>query len=49
MYPTNNAEFYEALLAAEGMPAELSPCADVSLSTSTEAQHDLCKDYTTED
>lgn len=39
---------YEAILASEGMPAELPPCGDVSLSTGTEAQHDLCGDYSTE-
>lgn len=49
MFLTDNTEYWEAILAAEGMPAELKPSGDVSLSTGTERQHDLCKDYTTED
>lgn len=31
VYQTNNAEYWEAVLAAEGMPAELPSCADTTL------------------
>lgn len=43
------ADYYEALLVLDGMPAELEPIGDVSLSTSTEAQHDICEDYSTDE
>lgn len=49
MFLTDNAEYWEDILASEGMPAELLPIDGPSLSTGTEHQHDLCKDYYTEE
>ena len=53
MFLTDNDEYtkayWEAILASEGMPAELLPIDGPSLSVGTEHQHALCKDYITED
>ena len=53
MFLTDNDEYtkayWEDILASEGMPAELLPIDGPRLSVCTEHQHDLCKDYITED
>lgn len=50
MYQTNQSDYWEMLLAAEGMPAELPSVGDVSLSgLHDERVHDLSAHYTTDE
>jgi hypothetical protein len=51
MFLTSDFVDFESILDSEGMSEDIMDCCDtVSLSGfGTEAIHDLCKDYTTED